>query len=299
MAYILNSEVRHVVTVQDLSGIPVTGLTSANFTTTLRRRSGASLVTSAESVSVLEIGGGQYWFYYTPTAAATLYILSVAPVSLAHALNPDEFQDTIEAASTATSGPYLTTRENLKTAFGWSSSTDRDAKIDALLPQVTDLFQTYCNRQFVQASVTEYPAPLSSVIQTIIVGRPPIASVTSLWVSTAIPRVYDSTTLLVNGTDYLTSEDGQWVELVSPRCVYGPPSRVVKITYVGGYATIPGDLERAAQEVIGVKIAKASGNLYHVMGVTAADGAMTGLRFDDVTPNAQAVMDAYRLMAFA
>lgn len=294
----LNSQVGHVFAVSDLSGAAVTGLTAANFTLSLRRRSGSSLIASSETVTIQSIGGGEYWAFYTPTAAATLYVLTVTATAANHLANPYQWQDEITADVVVTAGPYLTTRDRIKAAFGFAQN-EHDARIDQLLPQVTDLFQTYCNRLFASATVTEYPAALSSCVRVLLAGRPPITAVTSLHISSGIPRVYDATTLLVEGTHYFVSEDGQWIELISPVSVYGSTIKVAKLIYTGGYAAIPGDLERAAQEVIGVKVLKGSGKLYHVVDVNVVDGGMQGLRWDDVTPNALAVMDSYRLRAFA
>lgn len=298
----LNSEVRHLLRVRDLTGAVVTGLTLANFTPTLRRRSGSAIVSTTETVGVSEIGGGDYWVFYTPTIAATLYQLKIVPVSAEHAIYPDEWQDDVEAASTATAGPYLTTLANVKAAFGSAfKGTDQDARISALLPQVTALFQRYCNRIFAQGTATEYPPFLSGCARVLLVNRPPIVTVTSLHVSLAIPRVYDATTLLVEGTDFIVSEDGQWVEFVTPRYIngYTTMARASRLVYVGGYAIIPEDLERAAQEVIAVKCSKSAGDLYHFTGVSRDDGSMQGLRWDDITPSALEVMDAYRLRAIS
>lgn len=290
----LNAEVRHLLTVKLANGTAVTGLTAGSFTITLKRRSGDTLASASETVTVLEIGTGNYWVYYTPTYAPTLYVLSLVPTDALHLLQPDEaFQDDVQPAANST-GPYLTTRAAVKAAFGITGTT-HDAQIDALLPQVTDQFHTYCGRNFIEATVTEYPTPLSSCATMLLPNRPPITAVTSLHWSQAIPRVYDSTTLLTEGTDYFVSEDGQWIEFVSPQSWTSSATKVAKLVYTGGYASIPGDIERAAQEVIGVKLMKADGKLYHFAGVQQADGNMTGLRWDDITPNALAVLDSYRI----
>jgi hypothetical protein len=297
----LNSQVGHVFSVVDLAGSPVLNLTAANFTLNLRRRSGTSLIATPETVTVQQIGGGEYWAFYTPTQAATLYVLKIAAVAANHIVSaPQEgFQDDIEAAVVVTAGPYLTTRDRVKQAFGFTQNT-RDAQIDQLLPQVTDLFQTYCGRNFFQSLVTEYPPPLSRCVRILLVRKPPIASVTTFHFSTALPRVHDATTLLVEGTDFFISEDGQWIELVTPRPLYGSGIKVAKLVYTGGYAIVPGDLERAAQEVIGVKVQKSfGGGMYHMLNQTSGDGNIGGLRWDDITPNALMVMDAYRLRSVA
>lgn len=282
-------------TVQDLAGSPVSGLTAAAFTLALTRRSGSSMISSSETVTVSSQGGGLYWVAYTPTAAATLYRLTITPVSGSHVVDPGSFQDDVESDFPTTAGPYFTTRDRFKTAF--AISDDRyDAAIDQLLPQVTEQLQGEFGRTIFEATLTEYPQPLSRCATILLVKNPPITSITSLHVSTDIPRVYDATTLLVNGTDYLLSEDGQWIEFPSP--LYFPSgsmSRAVQVIYVGGYATVPGDIEEASQRLLAVKLYKATGQLYHLAGENRADGGMSGVRFDDITPNVEAVINRYRL----
>lgn len=276
----------------------MTGLVTGAFTLTLRRRSGANLISSSETVSVQEISGGEYWVYYTPTAAATLYILDVAMVSASYQVSPGQFQDDIQSTAATTSGPYLTTRDAFKLSWGITRSDD-DARIDALLAQVTTLFETTCGRGFALAQVTEYPRILGHYLRRVFLARPPYQAMTSLHLSTSVPRVYDSTTLLVEGTDYIVEESSGIVEFQSPREVCGPLMKVVRAIYTGGYDPIPSDLERAAQEVIGVKLDKGKGHLYHVLNESRADGSISGVRFDDITPNAQAVIDRYTLQAVA
>jgi hypothetical protein len=176
--------------------------------------------------------------------------------------------------------------------------TTHDAAITALLPQVTTQIQNYCDRVFAQATVTEYPTPRAWVVRTFQIDRPPIASVSSCWVSLDIPRVYDATTLLVEGTDFIVSDDRRTVELALQRIPYRLLSGLIKITYLGGYATIPDDIVRAAQELLIVKLYKATGKVYHLLGESREDGTMGGIRFDDMTPNALSILDDYRLRMF-
>lgn len=195
----------------------------------------------------------------------------------------------------------LTTQAALRLAWNITTASIVDAALPALISQVSDLIQgpTYCDRQFAQATVTEYPEPLSGVVGALFADRPPIGTITSLHWSTALPRVYDSTTLLVEGTDYVVSADARSLEMATSRLACSPRAKMAKLVYQGGYATLPGDIVRACQEIIAVKVYKATGHLYHFQSVTAADGAIQGARFDDVTPDAERVLNAYRLRTFA
>lgn len=303
----LNSEVRHKVRVTvTAGGAPVTGLTPSGFAFTLRRRTGPSFVSSAEPVTSAEIGAGEYWVFYTPTLAATLYVLNVAPASGLHTVAPttdgatrsSEWQDDVQPASTAPSGPYLTTRAAFKAAVE-IQGTRYDAAIDAMLPQVTDMLQTLCDRTFAQAAgIVEYPYIRGNPIMRLFLKRPPVSvALTSFYLSWSWPRVYDATTILVEGTDFVVEESTGIVELVVPRFFSGDGTllKAAKVTYTGGFATIPGDIERAAQEVMDAKLQKAFGHQYHLTSASREDGSVGGIRFDDLPPNALDVVERYRL----
>jgi acyl-CoA synthetase (AMP-forming)/AMP-acid ligase II len=195
----------------------------------------------------------------------------------------------------------LTTQAALRTAWKIATGSDVDNALAALITLVSELIQgpAGCDRVFAQATVTEYPPPQSCYVSVLFPKRPPVGTITSLHISSAIPRAYDATTLLVDGTDFIVSGDLNRIELVSPRSLYGIRERAVKLVYLGGYETLPKEIERAAQEIIAVKVYKATGQLYHFANVTAADGAIQGARFDDITPDAQRVIEAYRLRTFA
>ena len=99
---------------RDSAGI-LGAVTSVTFTVTLPDG-------TAGTPPAVQTGGvGEYWVNYTPTVAATLYVLSIVPTNGAYSINPDDtWQDDVQAVSTATAGPYLTTRANFKSAF-WRS----------------------------------------------------------------------------------------------------------------------------------------------------------------------------------
>jgi hypothetical protein len=280
------------------NGTAVTGLTQGSFTIALKRWSGTALVAASEAVTLTELSGGDYQVTYTPTLSA-LYRLTVVPTNVLNLPNPDDaMEDDVQAGTSAT-GPYLTTRAAFKVACNILNDASKDAAIDALLPQVTDQIQGKCGRIFAQATLTEYPEPLAAVLTRLFVARPPIASITSLHLSSGIPRIYDATTLLTEGTDFIQSDDGRSIELVAPRYLFGPLAKIARLIYVGGYSPIPGDVERAAQEILAAKLSKATGTLYHLAGSTLADGQLQGVRFDDMTPNALEVIERYQLAVSA
>jgi hypothetical protein len=180
----LNAEVRHVFSVVDLIGAPVNGLTSANFTITLRRRSGVALISTPEVVGVQAMGGGEYWVFYTPTQSPTLYLLGLVPQSSGHIANPSQWQDEIGAVVVPTAGPYLTTRANMKAAFGFASD-ERDSAIDALLPQ-NAMFEKLVTAFF----CVRYGYPERSRAAPCVRPRPAITAVESLHIRPEVPACF-------------------------------------------------------------------------------------------------------------
>ena len=289
----LNQEVRRIITVTDYAGAGVTGLVAGNFTFALKRHdpSDDTYDVSAETVSITEIGSGQYWVHFTPTAAAVLYVLAITPPT-DNIVGPGELQIDVGSGFAASGGPYLTTRANVQTAHD-QGATWKSAQIDQLLASVTDFAQSYCNRQFFSATYTEYPRVRGALAETLNLDVYPVTSITSIHVSTALPRVYATDELLVDGTDYIVEEGNGILHRVGGAC-WPMAVKAIKAVYVAGYATIPADLERAAIETISAKLFKGIGGLYHLTGESRGEGVLTGIRFDDVPVNTRVVYDMYR-----
>jgi hypothetical protein len=309
----LNQEVRRKVkVVVTAGGAPVTGLTSSGFTFTLRRRSGTSLVTSSESVSVAEISAGNYWVFYTPTVEATLYLLMVAAVAGTSTVEPTtdpllksaEFQDDIQPVPAVSTGPFLATLAQFKTYFGMNlSDTGPDGALNIILATVTAQIQSFCNRTFFQASLTEYPLIIGNPIRTVRLARPPIsAPLTSLHLSWSRPRVYDTTSVLVEGTDFFVDGDSGVVSIATPRWTSWPMQNsdlslinALRAIYTGGFASVPDDVAGACIEFAEIKFQKAKGHLGHIVNETRGDGSISGILMNDMPRNVADALQKYVL----
>lgn len=290
MTQLANTEARFVIEVRGLSGSLITGLVTANFTFDLRRESGGSLVASGETVTIQEIGTGLYWVKLTPASASERYRLVVAEGAFADSASGiHEFQFEVESGFAPVGGPYLSTRDSVKTALGITGNAE-DARIDALLVSVTVFAETYCGRQFFDATYTWFAPVRNTGISELRPPNTPVAAVTSIHVSTSIPRVYGSAELLVADTDYIV--DGDEIHRIGACWPAG--IRTVRVVYDGGYAVIPSDLQRAAEEIIAAKLFKARDHQYHFTSFTRDDGGLAGIRFDDMPDNARMVLDFYR-----
>jgi len=285
----LGTEVRHIIEVRNVSGVPVTGLVQANFVVTLRRQDSASLVSGSETVTITEIGSGGYWVTYTPADAAALYLLTVTHAL--HIVTPDRFEDQVAAGVVPASGPWLSTLANVKRDLKIEKSDD-DARISALLESVTRQAERYCGRQLVSAAVTEYLD--GQGCRALVLGNPLVTAIASVYESQSQPPVYDATTLLTSGVHYWLQGDGKTGILRRVGRGWSCGTDAVKVIYTAGFTTIPADLERSAVEVIAVKLIKGRTQRYHASTEERAeDGSVIGITRDDITPNALAVWDAY------
>lgn len=188
----------------------------------------------------------------------------------------------------------LATLANVKTTLGITSAGD-DARINLIIPAVSAWVRTFCGRTFDSATYTDHLDGGDRA--KIFLEEPPVGSITSLHVSTAWPRVYGASQLLVLDTDY-TLEDGPAgiVARASGRFPEGP--RTVKVVYAGGYSAVPTDLERAVIEVVSVKLQKAKTQTYHLAGENRGDGAVSfidTISQHDVPMHALKVFEAFRL----
>jgi len=137
----------------------------------------------------------------------------------------------------------LITRAEYKT-YKEISSTTLDAKIDLLIPRVSELVKTVCRRRFnefvddakVEVFSGDYPGFFLSEI--------PVLTVSSVETSDDYGLTY---TALTEYTDWVLDED-QVLCLTSSR--WPKKIRGYRVTYTGGYENLPGDLKLAAMDIL-------------------------------------------------
>ena len=142
-------------------------------------------------------------------------------------------------------GLSLVTRAEYKSYAGLTSPT-QDNVIDALLPKVSALVKTLCRRTFIDYAATPKVEYFDGGNYEYIPEESPVIAVTSLAYSTDYGVTY---TDLVEFTDYAISKvNGNVRSLTSA----GFPSTVngYRLTYTGGYATLPEDLKLAIFDII-------------------------------------------------
>jgi hypothetical protein len=142
-----------------------------------------------------------------------------------------------------TSEGYITTRDYIKMQNGWLDST-YDARIDQLLPVLTEGINKYLRRRVNSATRTEVRNGQGT--NYIRVYNPPINSITSIVFDY---QGYNPTT--VAGSNFAFDTD-QNVGLVmfkataSPKYGFDDGFQNILITYNGGFSTVPADIQSAA-----------------------------------------------------
>lgn len=209
------------------------------------------------------------------------------------------------------------------------AGTDSDDIIASCIADVTAEAAAKCNRKkygFDQADVDEFPElegavaygygnqqvwplqpsggymPRRSSVTAIVHGfqlqHPPIAlPMTALYLSRALPRVYDATTLLVEGTDFFVNSDSGWVDLTFPAYL-GHVQQAIRAVYRGGYASsddVPGALRSIAVEVVSAKWKKRKAGQYHLTSESLGDGSIQGIKWDDWAPHHIEAIEHFRV----
>ena len=128
-----------------------------------------------------------------------------------------------------------------------------------------EFLERECERKFEQATVTEYYSG-DEWLTRLIVSRPPVISITNMWDDPL--RVY--ATPILNSLYTIQDSNSGLIRLDGLTFQSGINN--IKITYSGGFATIPSDLEQAAIEMVWAAREKGVHNLVGVRSRSIADG---------------------------
>lgn len=184
-----------------------------------------------------------------------------------------------------------------------SGNQEHDAELARLIPAVQSYLEQECFRTFESGTVTEYKsggnlewgcwsstaAPFRS--SRLMVARPPITSITGIWDDPI--RVYGNDTL-IDQTNYVI-EDADAGLIVLDGYQFKPGIKNIKITYVGGFTSIPSDLEQAAIEMVWAAREKGLHNLIGVRSRSVADGNVQFMNLDWGSANLGPIVQKYSL----
>lgn len=172
----------------------------------------------------------------------------------------------------------------------WITSND-DALLEDLINRASKMWETDCNRPFryVNASgvAQEYTEYFNGWGQTkLFVKYYPIISVTSLYDDP--DRDYGSSDL-IDTDDYVTHDDYGILELDG--LSFADSKKGIKITYKGGYETVPYDLEQGATELT-ILLFKMKDSI-GIASKSFSDGSVTYI-MERLSLQSQMVRNAYR-----
>lgn len=183
----------------------------------------------------------------------------------------------------------ITTVSNCKAFRGVDSSNqEHDDELARLIASVQMFLEEECGRHFESATVTEYYNG-DDWQDTLILSRPPVTSIVNLWDDHT--RAY--TTPI--SASYYAFDAGSGVIHLLDGLTFGKGRRNIKVTYVGGYATIPLDLEQAAIEMAWAAREKGLHNLIGVRSRSVADGNLQFVNLDWGSPNLVPIIQKYSL----
>ena len=183
-----------------------------------------------------------------------------------------------------------------------AANQEHDAELDRIIPAVQAFLEQECARVFDRSTVTEYYHGAGSWggcrsgaspawRNTLLVKRPPIVSITNIWDDPA--RAYGSTTLL-GAASYVIADAEAGLIILDGFC-FQEGINNIKVTYVGGYASMPFDLEQAAIEMVWAAREKGLHNLIGVRSRSVGDGNIQFVNLDWGSPNLTAIIQKYSL----
>jgi uncharacterized phiE125 gp8 family phage protein len=147
----------------------------------------------------------------------------------------------------------ITTKSKVKSYLGLSGTT-HDTLLDELIKNATASIERYCNRNFTEATYTEYFD--TEPVAKLFLRNFPVSSLTSVQYRNGTWGAITWENLNIN--DYLLNENGK----VSLAFVLPQAEKYIKIVYVGGYKidfanetnpalhNLPADLTQIATEIV-------------------------------------------------
>lgn len=142
-------------------------------------------------------------------------------------------------------GANLVTLAEVKTYAG-INSTNQDATITQLIPQVSEFVKNYCSRSFIDYVNEAKINIVSGGDFYIYLDESPTLSIQSVEYSTDYGTTY---TELTAGTDYVLDLQHDRLQVIG-QLVFPKQVNGYKITYCAGYEILPTDLKLAVLDLV-------------------------------------------------
>lgn len=168
-----------------------------------------------------------------------------------------------------------------------------DDELERLITAAQSWLEQECGRVFDSGTVTEFYSG-TDWTDCLVLGRPPITSITSLWDDPL--RAYGSTSLIDPAKYAIGDAEAGIVALDGITFQQG--LRNIKITYVGGYASTDAaltPLKQALIEMVWAAREKGEHNLVGVRSRSIADGNVQFVNLDWGSMNLTPIIRQYSL----
>jgi len=185
----------------------------------------------------------------------------------------------------------LVTLDNVREALGFTvTESGDDSLLTNLINRVSTRIETYCRRKFKVRSYTEYHDGDGS--PEVLVDNYPIVSVDSLWDDT--DRAFtDSANDLIASGDYIKYETEGAIRLFNNETVFQTGWQNIKVTYSGGYTTIPADIEQASIDWV-VTLYRKQKDQTHGYMTKAASGTSIMIDLQAIPKDVKDVLDSHK-----
>ena len=183
----------------------------------------------------------------------------------------------------------LTSKVNVEEFLGAAVGQDSDFIIN-LINRVSWFINTYTNRKLLSRSLTEYYTVQSNRKITLKEFPVTIGESNEFHLYEDAGRSFGASSEWNSG-DYWVDEDSGIVWLDSS--IFSTTGGNVKITYTGGYSTIPYDLEQVCIELIAKLYKDKQSGRFDIISISGPDGSVT-LFEKALTPLQKATLKRYR-----
>lgn len=159
---------------------------------------------------------------------------------------------------------------------------DMNKQLESLIDQLSEVFEGYCDRDFLSRTYTEYLDGTGTYY--LHPKHYPITSVSGIYDDSGWAWA-EST--LISGANYRIKDDN----CIVYNSYWGAYDQNIKIVYTAGYSTVPVDVKLACIEEVVRKWKNR--NAVDVLAITASDGSVT--RYEkDLMPSTKQTLDRYR-----
>ncbi len=182
----------------------------------------------------------------------------------------------------------LVALQDVKDFLTISGSTE-DSKLTYLINEVSRWIASFCGRNFVSTTYTEYYDGTGT--DELMLKNYPIISVTSLHDDPA--RVFGSNVAKSVAADVLVYKNTGTLKLWNKEGAFQVGVANVKVVYVAGYAPIPAEIQMACKRLIAVLYLRQTNRNFDIQSQTVQQQT-TSYLISDMPPNVKAILNGYR-----